>query len=136
MAIDAQDIIEIGRDLICFRQLSDLRRDTDGLSGGSIFDRADDRRENGSAGPACDRLGNDATNAQIARLCRSHDRRQRQSCDLAEHPATNQARDNVADRTQIEIWRCFAEARATECSGNKVDQNLFHDRSPGWVDRA
>ena len=34
------------------------------------------------------------------------------------------------DRTQIEIWRCFADAGATECSGNKVDQNLFHRRSP------
>jgi hypothetical protein len=40
--------------------------DNGGLSGGFVFDRADDRRENGSAGPACDQLRNDATKAQIA----------------------------------------------------------------------
>ena len=89
-------------------RLSDIEarlcaRPASGLSGGSIFDRADDRRENGSAGPACDQLGNDATNAQIARLRGCHNRGQRKSYDLAEHPATNQTGNNVSDRTQIEI---------------------------------
>src|SRR5262249_40168547 len=106
------------------------------LGGGFVFDRTDDRRENGSAGAACNHLGNDATNAQVARLRCRHDRWQRESYDLAEHPTANQAGNNVADRPQIEIWGCFADARTAERASDEVDQNLFHRRiSSGWVDR-
>ena len=50
--------------------------ETRALGHGFVLDCTNDRREYGPASATRDQLGNHAANAQIARLCRRHDRRQ------------------------------------------------------------
>jgi hypothetical protein len=53
-----------------------VERTAQALGHGFVLDCTNDRREYGPASATRDQLGDHAANAQIARLCRRHDRRQ------------------------------------------------------------
>jgi hypothetical protein len=70
-------------DIVPLRSIIDRRaaqrkveRTAQALGHGFVLDCTNDRREYGPASATRDQLGDHAANAQIARLCRRHDRRQ------------------------------------------------------------
>ena len=49
---------------------------------------------------------------------------------LAEHPASDQPRNNVSNSTKVKRWRCLTCTSSTKRSCDEVNQNLFHVNLP------